>query len=111
MKAMSSRQQKVALEVQRTIAMALLQGRVHSTLPLARLTLVTCWVSPDLRLARLYLQMPDSLPQAETIATANAELSKPLRKFLAENLATKFIPQLTFFPAEEQGPHVPHLPA
>lgn len=101
MKQMNTRQQKVAHEVRHHVATALLQGRAHSTLPLHRLTIVDCWVSADLRLARLYLQLPPELPEEQTLATANYELAKPLRKYLADHLGTKFIPQISFFPAEE----------
>lgn len=101
MKQMNTRQQKVANEVQSMAAMALLQGRVHSTLPLMRITIVDCWVSADLRLARLYVQLPPEMDIAQTLAVANVQIAAPLRKYLAQNLGTKFIPQISFFPAEE----------
>ncbi|MCA3244778.1 MAG: ribosome-binding factor A [Alphaproteobacteria bacterium] len=100
MKSMNDRQRKVAHEVQQHAAMALLQGRVHSTLPLSRLTVVTCWVSADLRLARLYLDVPSELDTPETYARATAELAKPLRHYLASHLHLKNVPALSFHPRE-----------
>ncbi|MBI1308379.1 MAG: hypothetical protein GC129_00775 [Proteobacteria bacterium] len=104
MKPMSTRQHKVAREVQHLAAAALLQGRVHSTLPVHRLTVVGCWVSGDLRQARLQLTFPPEWDPAQTLAAANAQIAKPLRQYLAKNLATKSIPALTFVAAEETSP-------
>ena len=105
MKSMTPRQHKVASEVQHVAAMALVQGRIPSTLPLMRVTVIDCWVSADLRLARLYLQIPPEsetgMSQKEFFATANAQLSKPLRKHFATALATKFIPDPSFWPVED----------
>jgi ribosome-binding factor A len=97
---MNDRQRKVAHEVQQHAALALLQGRVHSTLPLARLNVVACWVSADLRLARLYLDLPAELANSETYARATAELAKPLRHYLATHLKLKNVPALSFHPRE-----------
>jgi ribosome-binding factor A len=97
---MNDRQRKVAHEVQQHAALALLQGRVHSTLPLTRLNIVACWVSADLRLARLYLDLPTELDTPETYATATAELAKPLRHYLATHLKLKNVPALSFHPRE-----------
>ena len=97
---MTPRQHKVANEVQHVVAMALVQGRVASTLPLARLSIVDSWVSPDLRLSRLYLLVPAELNTDTFFADLNAQVAKPLRKILAEKLATKYIPDVAFFPAE-----------
>jgi len=99
---MSARQSKVANAVHHAAALALLQGRVPTTLNLSRVTVVDCWVSADLRLARLYLQLPQGTPQAVFFEEANALLAKPLRKLLAEKLATKYIPALSFHPAEDE---------
>lgn len=105
MKSMTPRQHKVASEVQHTAALALVQGRIPSTLPLARVTVIDCWVSADLRLARIYLQLPPEsetgISQAEFFKQANAQLSKPLRKHFATHLATKFIPDPSFWPVED----------
>lgn len=101
MKSMTARQSKVAHEVQRLSATALLQGRIPSTLPLSRVTVLDCWVSADLRLARLYVQLPQGTPQAEFIGELNAQAAKPLRKLLASRLGTKYIPNVSFHPAEE----------
>lgn len=100
MKQMSERQHKVANELQQHAAMALIQGRVHSTLPLTRLNIVACWVSPDLRLARLYLDLPTELEAPETYTRANHELAKPLRHFLATHVHLKNVPALSFHPRE-----------
>lgn len=100
MKQMSDRQRKVAHELHQQAAMALLQSRVHSTLPLTRLTVVACWVSPDLRLARLYLDLPAELESPETYARADAELAKPLRHYLASGLHLKNVPAISFHPRE-----------
>ncbi len=97
---MNDRQRKVANEVQQHAALALLQGRVHSTLPLTRLTVVACWVSADLRLARLYIDVPQELDNAQTYARATHELAKPLRHFLATQLHLKNVPALSFHPRE-----------
>ena len=102
MKTMNTRQSKVAHEVQRTAAQILLQGRIPSTLPLARVTIVDCWVSADLRLARLYVQLPAGTPQADFLAKLNAQAATPMRKQLAGKLATKYIPQVSFHPAEDE---------
>ncbi len=102
MKSMTPRQSKVANQIQHICAMALVQGRIPSTLPLARLTVTDGWVSPDLRVARLYLQVPAEHNNAEFFAEANAQLGKGLRKALAEGLATKYTPNVTLFPAEDE---------
>ena len=95
-----------------TAAMALVQGRIPTTLSMARVSVIDCWVSADLRLARLYLQIPPEaetgMSQAEFFATANAQLSKPLRKYFATHLATKFIPDPSFWPMEEDLPPLPN---
>lgn len=101
MKSMTPRQHKVATEVQRLCATALMQGRVPSTLPISRMTVLDCWVSADLRLARLYVQLPQDTDQVAFLAEANAQVAKPLRKYLATHLGTKYIPDVSFFPAEE----------
>ena len=98
---MTARQHKVASEVQHVVAMALVQGRVVSTLPLTRVTVADSWVSPDLRLGRIYLLVPQELNTPAFFAELNAQVAKPLRKILAEKLATKYIPSVTFFPAED----------
>lgn len=98
---MTPRQSKVANEVQHIVAMALLQGRVPSTLPLTRLTVMDGWISADLRVARIYLQVPSELNTPETFAEINAQLAKGIRKIVAENLATKYTPTVTFHPAED----------
>jgi ribosome-binding factor A len=100
MKQMNDRQRKVAHEIQQHAALALLQGRVHSTLPLARLTVVAAWVSADLRLARLYLDVPTELNTPATYQTATTELAKPLRHYLATQLHLKNVPALSFHPRE-----------
>jgi ribosome-binding factor A len=102
MKAMTARQHKVAIELQHQVAMALLQGRVHSTLPLARLNVVGAWISADLRLARIYLATPPELATPATFATINAEIAKPLRHYLASQLALKNTPSLSFHSETEQ---------
>lgn len=102
MKAMSARQHKVATELQHQVAMALLQGRVHSTLPLSRLNVVNAWISADLRSARIFLATPAELSTPEVFAHINAEIAKPLRHYLASQLALKNIPALAFFPETDQ---------
>lgn len=102
MKTMTARQHKVANEVQHQCALALVQGRVPTTLNVARMTIIDCWVSPDLRLARLYVQLPQGVEQEPFLKEANAQLSRGLRKVLAEKLGTKYTPDVTFFPAEEE---------
>lgn len=97
MKAMSPRQHKVAAVVQQAVAMALLRGDVASTLPLSRLTVADVWLSPDLRLARIYLQVPTEWDMQATLATVNAEITRPLRGVLGKAMANKFTPQLEFF--------------
>ena len=104
---MTPRQHKVASEVQHTAALALVQGRIPSTLPLSRVTVIDCWVSADLRLARIYLQIPPEseigMSQKDFFLAANAQLSKPLRKHFASHLATKFIPDPSFWPVEDEA--------
>jgi len=101
MKQMTQRQMKVAEEVRHHAAMALLGGRLTSTVDLTRVTLVDVWVSPDLRLCRLYSELPEGWDMTATLDTLNAEITAPLRKYLAVHLATKFIPAPTFWPATE----------
>ena len=100
MKSMTPRQHKVANEVQHVVAFALVQGRVASTLPLSRVSVVDSWVSPDLRLSRIYLLVPTELNTDQFFTDINAQIAKPMRKILAEKLATKYIPDVAFFPAE-----------
>lgn len=102
MKSMTARQSKVANEVHHIVAMALVQGRIPSTLPLARLTVVDCWVSADLRLARIYLQFPEGTNQDEFLHEANQQLPRAMRKVLSEQLATKYTPTVSFWPAEDE---------
>ena len=96
---MTQRQMKVAEELRHHAAMALLGGRLMSTLDLTRVTLVDVWVSSDLRLCRLYTEVPEEWDVEETMKTLNAELVAPMRKYLAQYLATKFIPAPTFWRA------------
>lgn len=101
MKSMTPRQNKVANEVQHIAAMALVTGRLPSTLPLTRLTIVDTWMSADLRLARFYVLVPAELNTPTFFADLNAQIGKSMRKHIAENLATKYVPDVTFFPAED----------
>lgn len=98
MKAMSARQVKVAKEVQHLIALALIQGRIPSTLPLHRLTVVECWVSADLRIARVFVEVPADVNRDEWLDTANEQLTRPLRKHLATALSSKNAPEVSFWP-------------
>jgi ribosome-binding factor A len=98
MKVMNQRQRQRAEQVRQLVAMALLRGEVHSTLPLARLAVVDVWVSADLKIARLFLSLPAEMDEKTTLDKANAELSGPLRKLLATQLGGKFTPSITFWP-------------
>ncbi|PZP38838.1 MAG: hypothetical protein DI585_06140 [Pseudomonas fluorescens] len=102
MKNMTPRQNKVANEVQHIAAMALVQGRIPSTLPLSRITIIDTWISADLRLARFYIQTPNELNTEEFFRELNAQLAKPMRKHIASNLATKYVPDVQFFRAEDE---------
>lgn len=102
MKVMSQRQHKVAEEIRHILASALLQGRVHSTLPLTRLTVLDVWVSADLKLARVFLAFPENMDETTVLETANLEIAKPLRKVLADSMAGKSVPQITFWPVEDR---------
>ncbi|RYE60690.1 MAG: ribosome-binding factor A [Hyphomicrobiales bacterium] len=99
---MTARQSKVANEVQHIVALALVQGRIPSTLPLTRITVMECWISADLRIARAYLQVPTELNTPEFFAEANAQLAKAMRKIIANGLATKYTPDISFWPAETE---------
>lgn len=99
MKQMSQRQHKVSEEVRHHAATSLLGGRLTSTLDLTRVTILDVWVSPDLRLARLYAEFPDDWDIDTTLTTLNREILAPMRKYMATQLATKFIPAPTFFSA------------
>lgn len=101
MKSMTPRQNKVANEVQHIAAMALITGRLPSTLPLTRLTIIDTWVAADLRLARFYMQVPNELNNPAFFKDLNAQIAKPMRKHIAENLATKYVPDVSFWPAED----------
>ncbi len=101
MKSMTPRQSKVANEVQHIAALALVQGRIPSTLPLARVTIVDTWISADLRIARFYLLLPSDLNTPSFFTDINAQLAKPLRKHIGANLATKYTPDVSFHPAED----------
>lgn len=100
MKVMNQRQSKVAEEIRHIIGMALLRGDVPTRVDLARLTVTAVWASADLRLARVYIDLPDSWDEAATLADLNAHVAGPLRKVLAKQLATKYIPELSFFVSE-----------
>lgn len=100
MKQMNQRQSKVAEEIRAVTAMALLRGDVMSTVPLSRVTVTAVWVSADLRLARLYVSLPEGLDEKQALAALNQQVATPLRKTLAEKLATKYIPQLSFHASE-----------
>jgi ribosome-binding factor A len=99
MKQMSQRQHKVAEELRHHAATALLGGRLTSTIDLTRVTVLDVWVSPDLRLCRLYVEVPQGWDIDATLDTLNHEITAPLRKYLAAHLATKFIPAPTFMSA------------
>jgi ribosome-binding factor A len=99
MKAMSQRQQKVAEEVRHVIASTLLRGDIPTTLPTRSLTVVDVWVSADLRLARVFIDMPPDFDTKAVTAAANEQLAKPLRKALASQAALKNTPAIQFFPA------------
>lgn len=97
---MNQRQSKVAEEIRHITAMALLRGDVMSTVPLSRVTVEAVWASADLRLARLYVSLPEGLDEKSTLKDLNDQVATPLRKVLAEHLATKYIPQLSFYATE-----------
>jgi ribosome-binding factor A len=101
MKTMTQRQRQMAEQVRQAVAMALLRGEVMSTLPLSRLNIVDCWISADLKLARLFVSLPAGMDETETLQIANEQLSGPLRKVLAKNLGAKFIPAVSFWPLED----------
>jgi ribosome-binding factor A len=98
MKAMSQRQQKVAEEVRHVIASTLLRGDIPTTLPTRSLTVVDVWVSADLRLARVFIDMPPDFDTKAVTEAANEQLSKPLRKALSRQAALKNTPAIQFFP-------------
>lgn len=99
MKQMSQRQHKVAEELRHHAATALLGGRLTSTIDLTRVTVLDVWVSPDLRLCRLYIELPEGWDMDATLKTLNHEIVGAMRKYLATHLATKFIPAPTFVSA------------
>lgn len=98
MKTMNQRQRQRAEQVRQAVSMAMLRGEVMSTLPLSRLNVLDVWVSADLKLARVFLSLPEGMDETETLKIANAELSAPLRKLMAKNLGGKFTPSVTFWP-------------
>lgn len=100
MKEMNQRQQKVAEEIRHIVGMALLRGDAHSYLDLTRLTVTAVWASADLRLARVYVALPKQWKEKAALEELNAHVAAPLRKVLAKQLATKYIPQLSFFVSE-----------
>ena len=100
MKQMSQRQHKVAEELRHHAATALLGGRLMSTIDLTRVTVLDVWVSPDLRLCRLYVEFPEEWDIDGTLKTLNAEITASMRKYFANNLATKYIPAPTFWSAK-----------
>ncbi len=94
MKGMSPRQLKVAEVVRHAIALAMVRGDMPTSLDTTRLTVADVWVSADLKLARVYLQLPPDWLESPTLAMANAQLAKPLRQVLARALANKFVPRV-----------------
>ncbi|PIZ31347.1 MAG: hypothetical protein COY40_02195 [Alphaproteobacteria bacterium CG_4_10_14_0_8_um_filter_53_9] len=99
MKSMSQRQSRVAEEVRHIAGRALLSGHIHSPVDLTRLTLQDVWVSADLRLARLYINLPEDIAHnGETLEILNKYIAPQLRKIMAKDLATKYIPSPTFHP-------------
>lgn len=100
MKEMNQRQMKVAEEIRHIVAAALLRGEIPTTVDVARVTVTDVWASADLRLARLYVALPDGEDEAATLAALNQQVATPLRKVLARQLATKYIPQLSFWATE-----------
>jgi ribosome-binding factor A len=100
MKSMNQRQSKVAEEIRHITGMALLRGDVMSTVPLSRVNVTAAWVSADLRLARLYVALPETLDEKQTLLALNEQVAIPLRKVLAKQLATKYIPEVTFHASE-----------
>lgn len=100
MKAMNQRQMKVAEEIRHLVARALLRGDIASRIDTARVTITDVWASADLRLARLYVALPAGADEAAWLAALNHEVATPLRKVLAKQLATKYIPELSFWPTE-----------
>ncbi|HEX2859326.1 MAG TPA: ribosome-binding factor A [Alphaproteobacteria bacterium] len=102
MKAMSQRASRVAEEVRHVVAMALLRGDIPTTLPTRALTVVDVWISADLRLARVFIQVPADADETAFIEAANEQLSKPMRKVLATQAALKSTPAIEFYSAETQ---------
>lgn len=100
MKTMNQRQNKVAEEIRHVVGMALLRGEIYSRVDLSRVTVTAVWASADLRQARIYVAMPSTWKVAPALADLNAYVAVPLRKVLAKQLATKYIPALTFFESE-----------
>ncbi|MCP5405244.1 MAG: ribosome-binding factor A [Pseudomonadaceae bacterium] len=103
MKQMNQRQMKVAEEVRHIVGLALLRGDVPTTVPLSRLTVTDVWASADLRLARLYIDIPADMDMDATLQALNAQVAGPLRKVLAKQLATKYIPAVSFFATENES--------
>jgi ribosome-binding factor A len=101
MKPMSQRQSRVAEEIRHVVATALLRGDIPTTLPNRAFTVTGVWVSADLRLARVFLELPQNLDETQTLAAADAQLAKPLRKILAQQARLKNTPALSFHPARE----------
>lgn len=100
MQEMNQRQSRVAEEVRHIAAAALLRGEVPSSVPLSRVTVTGAWVSADLRLARLYVAFPDGTDVPTALEALNRQVSGPLRKVLAKQLATKYIPEVSFIASE-----------
>ncbi|MFZ2586801.1 MAG: ribosome-binding factor A [Alphaproteobacteria bacterium] len=100
MKNMNQRQSKVAEEIRHIVALALLRDDFGTDANTSRLTVTTVWASADLRLARVYVALPLDWNEKETLAELNALVAAPLRKVLAKQLATKYIPSVSFFVSE-----------
>ncbi len=103
MKSMTQRQMKVAEEIRHIAGMALIRGDIPTRLATARITITAVWVSADLRQSRLYVALPADWNDAETLAQLNNDVAKPLRKVLARDLATKYIPDVTFWKTENDA--------
>jgi ribosome-binding factor A len=96
----SRRSERVASEIQRALATALVRDVRDPEAAEANVTRVR--VTPDLRLARIYFALLDADGEApERVAAALRRVAPFLRRRLARDLGLRFTPELDFFFDEE----------
>jgi ribosome-binding factor A len=91
---MSHRIDKVANQIKEEVSLIFLQKL--RDLPLGLITVTDVKVSPDLKIAKIYISVYEREKRAATLEKVEG-LTKFIRSQLASKLSLKFIPELKFF--------------